>query len=98
MSDDFWSSQTLRVILIGMSGGFAGAISARTFSLWELFRHVTVGGIAAIMVGPYATVYFGTALVPTVWFTGVVGVIVCQGAIHVVKRWFGISSKRVKND
>ena len=97
MSDDFWSSQSLRVILIGMSGGFAGAISARTVSLWELFRHVTAGGIAAIAVGPYAAIYFGTPLVPTVWFTGVGGVALCQGVVHLINRWFGVS-KRLKND
>jgi hypothetical protein len=98
MSDDFWSSQTVRDFILGMSGGFAGAISMRRISLLELFRHVTVGGMAAIGVGPAISIYFGTHYAATIWFTGVVGIFLCQGAIHLVNRWFAGVSKRLKND
>jgi hypothetical protein len=98
MSDDFWSSQAIRDFIIGMSGGLAGAISSRKIIIREIFRHVMVGGMAAVIVGPAISIYYGTPYAATVWFTGVVGVGLCQGAILLVSVGSKAMSKRLKND
>jgi hypothetical protein len=98
MSDDLWSSQTVRDFLLGVSGGFAGAVSLPRITLLELFRHVTCGGITAIVLGPVLSDKLGTPSAATIWFTGVVGVAICQGAMIAVKRGFIGIAKRLRND
>jgi hypothetical protein len=101
MDDGFWSSHTVRDLLLGMSGGFAGTGPLRKAGFLELCRHVIVGGMSAIACGPAISDRLeatGVYYIAIIWLTGVVGVGIGQGAIMVVEWWFGSFIKRIKND
>jgi hypothetical protein len=99
MSDDFWSSQNISNFLLGASGGFAGVYSlGRKVTYGEMVRHVVVGGMAAVVLGPEISAALGTPSAGTIWVTGVGGVGLCQGIIWLIKCWFGAIGKRIRND
>ena len=101
MDDGFWSSHTVRDLLFGMSGGFAGTGPLRKAGYLELCRHIIVGGMAAVACGPAISDRLdatGTYYIAIIWLTGVGGVAICQGVVVLVERWFGSIVKRMKND
>jgi hypothetical protein len=111
MSDDFWSSQNTRDLIIGLGGAFSGVLSIPDkVGLLDLFRHLVVGALAASYLGSTVNVVLNTAfnviikhfdvswVIPyncSVYLTGAFGVTMFRLGARFIE-WFSL--KRMKND